>query len=91
MTHFIYLPLCEFIDSRLTYRLRYHLPLEHTEDVSPGSPLSVPLSCPSLRSASLQCKDKSLGPSVDDAGEGGDLWPLCPARMSVIMNLDRLR
>lgn len=68
-----------------------YLPFEQTDDVSPGSPLSVPLSCPSLSSESRQCNDKSLGPSDEDAGDGGERWPLCPARISVIMNLDLLR
>lgn len=65
--------------------------MEQTDDVSPGSPLSVPLSCPSLSSESRQCNDKSLGPSDEDAGDGGERCPLCPARISVIMNLDLLR
>jgi hypothetical protein len=61
-------------------------PLEQTLDVSPGSPLSVPLSCPSL-SSPRQCRDKSRGPSLLDAGElQGDRGPL--DKMSVIMKRD---
>jgi hypothetical protein len=62
-------------------------PLEQTLDVSPGRPLSVPLSCPSLSSAPRQCTDRSRGPSPLEAGElQGERGPL--ARMSVIMKRD---
>lgn len=62
-------------------------PLEQTLDVSPGSPLSVPLSWPSL-SSPRQCRDRSRGPSLLEAGElQGERGPL--DRMSVIMKRDR--
>lgn len=94
------------------------LPLEQTEELSPGSPLSVPLSWSSLRSESpppagpgpcrppmppllpddaRPCRDRSRGPSVDEAGDTGEPLPPPPLlrplsdSMSVIMNLERPR
>jgi len=63
-------------------------PLEQTLDVSPGNPLSVPLSWPSL-SSPRQCRDRSRGPSLLEAGElQGERGPL--DRMSVIIKRDRV-
>jgi len=91
------------------------LPFEQTDELSPGSPLSVPLSWSSLRSESAgppptpagpapwpppppllpedarPCRDRSRGPSVDEAGDTGEPPPLLRPlsdSMSVIMNRD---